>query len=385
MAQTTKMPIQLTLLRDVENGGKSEQPQAIAQQFVEFINAAKSSIHICIYDFRLTPALGDPILEALKQQAKAGIRVRIAFDQGKAAVAAGTQTFAALGADPAPTGTKGYLEQAFAGSEVQLAPIDPGSHIMHNKYIVRDIGTPAATVWMGSANFTDDAWTYQDNNIVQISSPELANYYETDFQELWNQRKIGSTGVNDKGSLKVGDISIDVAFSPGEGASIDQTISSLISSARTRIKIASMVITSHTILGALDDAVRHSQVKEFGGTYDATQMDKTVSVWSKSDNNAGIAETFKSVASHLAGKHSAPYDPAGKHNFMHNKVVVCDDAVVTGSFNFSKNAAMNAENILVIHDAEIADQYSKYIDQLIEVYSHTGAKSPAKSRKPAHA
>ena len=381
MTQKAKSSTQLTLLRDIDHGGKADQPKAIAQQFVEFINAARSSLHICIYDFRLTPALGDPILEALKQQAKAGIRVRIAFDRGKEAVASGAQTFASLGADPAPTGTRAYLEKAFEGSEVQLAPIDPGSHIMHNKFIVRDIGTPAATIWMGSANFTDDAWTYQDNNILQIASAALANYYETDFQELWNQRDIKSTGVNDRGTVNVDSTSIEVAFSPGEGATIDQTISSLISSARSRIKIASMVITSHTILGALDDAIAHDQVKEFGGTYDGTQMNKTVAQWSKSDKSAGVAETFKSVASHLVGKHSLPYEPNGKHNFMHNKVVVCDDAVVTGSFNFSKNATMNAENILVIHDAAIADQYSEYIDQLIAAYSH--AKSPAKAHKSA--
>ena len=294
-------------------------------------------------------------------------------------MADGKTTFAALGGDPAPTGTKGYLEQAFKDSQVQLMPIDPGSHIMHNKYIVRDVGTPAATVWMGSANFTDDAWTYQDNNIVQITSPGLANYYETDFQELWNQGKIKSTGVNDKGTVKVGSTTIDVAFSPGEGATIDHILSGLISSARHRIKIASMVITSHTILGALDDAVRHNQVKEFGGMYDGTQMDKTVAQWSKSQKDAGIVETFKSVATHLVGKHSAPYEPNGKHNFMHNKVIVCDDVILTGSFNFSRNAEMNAENILVIHSAPIADQYSQYIDQLVAVYGHKSSKGALKS------
>ncbi|MCY7273598.1 MAG: phospholipase D-like domain-containing protein [Phormidesmis sp. CAN_BIN44] len=158
-------------------------------------------------------------------------------------------------------------------------------------------------------------------------------------------------------------------------------MSGLISSARHRIKIAPMVITSHTILSALDDAVRHAQVKEFGGTYNATQMNRTVALWMKSENNAGVAETFKSVASYLAGKHSAPYEPTEKHNFLHNKVVVCDDAVVTGSFNFSRNATMNAENVLVIHDATIANQYSQHIDQLIEVYGQPTKKSSGKPNK----
>jgi phosphatidylserine/phosphatidylglycerophosphate/cardiolipin synthase-like enzyme len=49
---------------------------------------------------------------------------------------------------------------------------------------------------------------------------------------------------------------------------------------------------------------------------------------------------------------------------MHNKVVVCDNAVVTGSFNFSHNATLNAENVLVIHDADVANQYNKYLISL---------------------
>ena len=33
---------------------------------------------------------------------------------------------------------------------------------------------------------------------------------------------------------------------------------------------------------------------------------------------------------------------------MHNKIIVVDDTVITGSYNFSRNAQENAENILLI-------------------------------------
>lgn len=122
------------------------------------------------------------------------------------------------------------------------------------------------------------------------------------------------------------------------------------------------------ILGALDDALRHEQVQEIAGVYDATQMSEVVRKWEQSQNSAGIAKTFEEVASKLQGKKSAPYKPDGKHNFMHNKVVVCDNAVVTGSFNFSRSASLNAENMLVIHDQQLADEYSKYIEQLVTQY-----------------
>jgi phosphatidylserine/phosphatidylglycerophosphate/cardiolipin synthase-like enzyme len=50
-----------------------------------------------------------------------------------------------------------------------------------------------------------------------------------------------------------------------------------------------------------------------------------------------------------------------KHAIAHNKVMVIDGRVViTGSFNFTKAAEENnAENLLVIDDAQIAEKYAK--------------------------
>ncbi len=47
------------------------------------------------------------------------------------------------------------------------------------------------------------------------------------------------------------------------------------------------------------------------------------------------------------------------HAIAHNKVMVIDDeTVITGSFNFTKAAEEhNAENVLVLHDAQLASEY----------------------------
>ncbi len=366
------MAIALTFLKDGEAG----QAVKIANQMAEFINAAQSSLHISIYDFRLKkPELFDPVTKALTDRAKKGVEVKIGYYAGKPAgnskdgeqaiVEMDMDDFALLGGDPAPSDIGEFLSNP--PKNIQVKGIT-GQKLMHNKYIIRDIHTKNASVWTGSANFTDDAWTYQENNIVEIESPQLCAYYENDFQELWVAGDIKSTGVGDTGTVRVGQTSIDVAFSPGEGQTIDQMISSLISSARQRIKVASMVLTSHGIVGALDDAIHFEQVKDFGGIYDATQMGHIVKLWKKSAKSAGIASSFEYVATKLVGKHSVPYSPTSKHDFMHNKVVVCDDAVVTGSFNFSRNAASNSENMLILHSKALADRYADYIDELIKHY-----------------
>jgi hypothetical protein len=110
-----------------------------------------------------------------------------------------------------------------------------------------------------------------------VNSPNLASYYETDFRELWTSGDIDSTGQNDTGTVNVGGQTvIDVAFSPGEGLTIDTCATNLITAAKRRIKLASMLISSHSVLQALLNASRNNQVPELTGIYDSTQMEETV-------------------------------------------------------------------------------------------------------------
>jgi phosphatidylserine/phosphatidylglycerophosphate/cardiolipin synthase-like enzyme len=53
---------------------------------------------------------------------------------------------------------------------------------------------------------------------------------------------------------------------------------------------------------------------------------------------------------------------------MHLKVLVGDDTVTTGSYNFSANAERNAENQIVLTDPTVVRAYSDYLDTLIEMY-----------------
>jgi phosphatidylserine/phosphatidylglycerophosphate/cardiolipin synthase-like enzyme len=242
---------------------------------------------------------------------------------------------------------------------------------MHHKYAVRDGRTPAAAVWTGSANWTDDSWALQESNIVQIASPELAGYYETDFAELWQKGDIGTSGSHDTGSVRVGTTAVHVAFAPGEGRAIDHDVAHRISACKRRLKVCSMLLTSGAILGALSDLLETRRPAEYGGIYDRTQMDDVLKQWKGSPGEWKIA-VFQRVTAPLAGKRSTPYTPGGQHDFMHNKVVVVDDAVITGSYNLSNSAMANAENLLIIEDASIAERYSAYIDHLSQRYGTSG-------------
>jgi phosphatidylserine/phosphatidylglycerophosphate/cardiolipin synthase-like enzyme len=163
-------------------------------------------------------------------------------------------------------------------------------------------------------------------------------------------------------------VPVHVAFAPGQGRAIDHAAARRISAARRRLKVCSMIVTSGTILGALCDALQRGRLSEYGGVYDRTQMESVFDQW-----KGGPAEwkvgAFERAAAPLAGKRSTPYTPAGRHDFMHNKVLVCDDSVITGSYNLSHSAEENAENLLIIDSPELADRYDDYIDGLARRYA----------------
>src|SRR6266446_1071976 len=59
---------------------RSAQAKAVASRIARFIEQAQSTLDIAIYDFRLH---GDPasmMSEAVRNRAKAGVSIRIAFD-----------------------------------------------------------------------------------------------------------------------------------------------------------------------------------------------------------------------------------------------------------------------------------------------------------------
>ena len=62
---------------------------------------------------------------------------------------------------------------------------------------------------------------------------------------------------------------------------------------------------------------------------------------------------------------------------MHNKVMVLDDVTITGSYNFSRHAQQNAENVVLIQSPALAETYRDYIQGLITKFSAQPKPAPA--------
>src|SRR5262249_47966237 len=144
--------------------------------------------------------------------------------------------------------------------------------------IVRDASSPNAAVFTGSANYTNDSWGLQENNLLFLKSPSLAAQYARDFSDLWSRGRIrDNPGNDDVSKVMIGDVDAAIGFTPGESPAVVKEIVGAIAGARTTLRVASVVISSGPILAALSEAIDRGIALD--GLYDGPQMDQVERQW----------------------------------------------------------------------------------------------------------
>ena len=105
-------------------------------------------------------------------------------------------------------------------------------------------------------------------------------------------------------------------------------------------------------------------VVDIAGVIDRTQILEVLRQWSANGNASWKEPLLRTVVkgAPFSGKNSTPYAPGSVHDYMHAKVTVADDVVFLGSFNLSHSGEMNAENVLEIPDAALADRLAAFVD-----------------------
>jgi len=172
-------------------------------QLVKFIQGAKHSLDVVIYDMRSAD-----VLKALKGMSTK-VNLRILYDAGKAG---GNSTTV----DPKVSITAQAIDAA--GLKAFAQPVkEKGGHLMHDKFIVRD----GAAVWSGSGNFTNGGLLLQDNNFFIMDSPAIAAAYSKIFGDISSP---GHTASHTGGvatspiKIKIGNIPVTILFSTEVGA-----------------------------------------------------------------------------------------------------------------------------------------------------------------------
>ena len=284
------------------------------------------------------------VLGTLRAAAERGVRVRLLYNL-----------------DRRPPGVVAPPPPKTRVDEIEALPIEtcavPGwPDLMHHKYVVRD----GAAVWTGSTNWTEDSWSREENVIVAVDSPELAALYTEDFEQLWSTKRVrrsGKVSTRDVGGVRVW-------FPPKRGLKLAYRIARAIAGAERRIRIASPVISSGPIIGTLAQVAAGGRV-DLAGVVDNTQVTQVFRQWAANPVVTWKITELRTVLSTapFSGKVSTPYAPGSVHDYMHAKVTVCDDIVFVGSFNLSHSGESNAENVLEIADADLADRLAAFVDE----------------------
>jgi phosphatidylserine/phosphatidylglycerophosphate/cardiolipin synthase-like enzyme len=355
--------LEVTFLQD--GGQPAEQ---VAGELADFIGAAQRSLDIAIYDLNLTDGPADQVRAACKSARGRGVAIRLLYNVDFP--------------NPIPVPPPSQADTAFIASlGVAAKPVSGIPDLMHHKYIVRDVATDAATVWTGSMNWTNDSWTREENVIVKIPSTALAAEYAKNFGELWESGRVEGSGKYDLAGVPVAyqdsPAKAHVYFAPGRGRQMAHVIADRIAHARRRIRVCSPVITAGVVLGTLGDLAQRSH-PDFKGVYDRTQMAEVLGQWRVDPHATWKGPAFQTVSAALpfASKVTTPYTPTSVHDFMHAKITVVDNTVFTGSYNLSHAGEDNAENLLELDSAPLADRFVQFVDTVFARYAQTPAAAP---------
>ena len=214
---------------------------------------------------------------------------------------------------------------------------DQRSALMHNKFIIID----GRYLWTGSMNFASNGVYCNNNNLVRFDSPQLAQNYTIEFEEMYIDREFGPRSpINTKQFFNVNGITIENYFTAEE--EVAEIIAGTIAEADQEILFMAFSFTNDTIGESVIERA-NAGVPVFG-VFEAIGSETVYSYYSQLEEMAIPGVNVKQD---------------GNGRIMHHKVFIIDrEITVLGSFNFSDNAIdSNDENLLIIRDPEFTSYF----------------------------
>ncbi|MBM3151365.1 MAG: phospholipase [Chloroflexi bacterium] len=293
---------------------------SIEEKLISYIEAARASIHIASFEFDLTP-----VAEALIAAHARGVDVRWVTDDESG-----------LEADLDPQHGQFAMLQV-AGIEVRD---DARTALMHNKFWIFD----GYITWTGSTNVTENGIFKQDNNTIVIRSSEVAAMYEREFQEMWEgQSGITSPSTADLQHTTIDGTPVQVLFSPEDG--VVNFVIERVGQAQGFIRFMAFSFTDYPLAAAM--LARAEAGVDVSGVFERVGSD---------------TEHAELRTLHCGG---VPVRQDGNPSFLHHKVIIVDDTVITGSLNYSSNAdENNDENVIIITNPSIAMLYLREFERV---------------------
>jgi phosphatidylserine/phosphatidylglycerophosphate/cardiolipin synthase-like enzyme len=293
---------------------RSRHQGGLDAHLLDLINRTRTSLDVAIYDFDL-----QNVAAAIASAKQRGVHVRMVTD----------------------TDTMKNKDEAIQSalktvrSENITIIEDKRPSIMHDKFVISD----GETVATGSWNYTDGDTYRLNNNLLILQSPELARLYGAEFQQMYEDRKFGTSRRMSRASppLTIQGTNVEVLFSPENRPS--SRIVRAINQAQRDVKFLAFSFT--------DDAIGQAMIARSREGVNVTGVFET----------SGSNTTFSEFG--VLSRAGLEVYVDGNPWVMHHKVIIIDGkTVLVGSYNFSKNAnEENDENLLIIEDPGLAAAY----------------------------
>ncbi len=311
--------------------------QTFDDSIIAILDSAEETLDIAIYNLDNS----NGIIDAINAAYDRGVTVRLVADNGVNASAFSIIDIGFTNKKMSPTGP---------------APSGGFYGLMHNKFIVVDANHADPSkpmVLTGSTNWTTNQILVDPNNIIVVQDQSLARAYRLEFEEMfggtWGPEKQANTPTQ----FLIGGREVELYFSGSDNVE-NQIIRTLLS-ADNDIHFAVFNWTRFNISYAVEDAV-------------------SAGAWA-----AGIIDDIDTMATQWTVLRAAMGPNLFKDNLpglLHHKYTIVDaqcpnkdPLVMTGSSNYTANGtARSDENILIVHDATIANLYyqefvQRYKDQ----------------------
>jgi phosphatidylserine/phosphatidylglycerophosphate/cardiolipin synthase-like enzyme len=216
---------------------------------------------------------------------------------------------------------------------------DDRSGLMHNKFMIMD----NTVVWTGSMNYTRNGSYRNNNHLVALRSQQAVRAYQEEFNEMFERREFGTTSTQGFAEYTQDGTPVEIYF-----ASEDDVVGAIteqIAAAENTVRFLAFSFTQDDIGQAMFDA--DARGVEVTGVFELR----------------GSETRFSEMGRMFCSGWDVRQD--GNKYVLHHKVIIIDDdTVLTGSFNFSANATeSNDENLLIIKDPDFAALFLQEFDE----------------------
>lgn len=301
-------------------------PDGPAQALIRWIDGARGTLDGSFYDIDSAE-----VVSAFLRARKRGVKIRLVTDTDNMTVKNGGP-----GAGP----RQSIVQLKKAGIPVVE---DKRSGIMHNKFLIID----QTVVWTGSTNLTDSSLYHHNNNALSLQSPEIVANYQGEFERQFTERVFGPNPPRQVPypTARVGSAIVYTFFSPKGGG--QNAVMNELQRAKKNISFMTFSLTDQTAGSIIQQ--KSQQGVQIRGVFDT---------WL----GAGRYSLFNPLKDS-----GVVVSKDGNEALLHHKVILVDDTVITGSYNYSNNAEnSNNENFLIIkNDAAVTKAYQDEFARIV--------------------